>query len=187
MKKITIIRSIAVIAVFCVAAFSIFKSSDKQPATEFSTPTPTSSTDDVVPVIVTTSSADKESVAINTNTDIKVSKPAPIPIVSTPTLPSTVYTNGQYQTIATYRSPGGTDKLGVSLTITNDVVSDANVTNMASNETSERYEDSFINSYRSYVVGKKLSELKLDRVSGASLTTEAFNDAVAQIKVQAKS
>jgi hypothetical protein len=41
--------------------------------------------------------------------------------------------------------------------------------------------------YKQYVVGKKIDEVQLTKVSGSSLTPQGFNDALAKIKAEAKS
>ena len=42
------------------------------------------------------------------------------------------------------------------------------------------------NNVKTLVVGKKITDVKLDKVSGSSLTPKGFNDALEQIKTLAK-
>lgn len=119
--------------------------------------------------------------------------PAPAPVTVTPppvTVPkktnASVYKDGTYSITVSYMSPGGYDQLGVSLVLKSDIITDGAVTDMAGDNRSARYQDGFISQYRQYVIGQPISGLSLSRVSGASLTTRAFNDALTQIKVQAK-
>ncbi|MEZ4104186.1 MAG: hypothetical protein R3B60_02785 [Candidatus Paceibacterota bacterium] len=44
-----------------------------------------------------------------------------------------------------------------------------------------KYQERFDEVYKSEVIGKKLDQIHLSRVGGASLTSEAFNNAVADI------
>jgi hypothetical protein len=57
---------------------------------------------------------------------------------------------------------------------------------MASDGRSERYHNMFISGYQQYVVGKNIASVYLTKVSGSSLTPSGFDDALTQIKSQAK-
>lgn len=97
------------------------------------------------------------------------------------------YENGTYTTSVTYQTPKR-DEYGVavSLTLTNDIVTDAKVvySNGAENDpNAARFEAA----YKTEVIGKDIDTLNLARVGGASLTTAAFNNALVNIKADAKS
>ncbi len=109
--------------------------------------------------------------------------PAPMP---TPA-PTNTYKNGTYDTVVTYRSPGGTDTLNVSLTVANDVVTGSSVSAAQADRTSQEFIGSFADKYKSAVVGKKLNDVSVGVVGGASLTSQAFMNALGQIKANAKS
>ncbi|MDB5204354.1 MAG: hypothetical protein JWP09_382 [Candidatus Taylorbacteria bacterium] len=117
---------------------------------------------------------------------------AALPVETTPVdttkKPGTVsmYKDGTYSATGSYRSPGGADTLGVTLTLSNDVVTDVTVAKGAGDNTSSRFQDKFISGYKALVVGKNIADIKLSKVSGSSLTPIGFNDAVAQIQAQAK-
>lgn len=98
-----------------------------------------------------------------------------------------VYKDGTYSATGSYMSPGGLDHFGVTLTLKNDVVTDISATPGAGDKTSEKYQAKFISGYKALVIGKNINEVNLTKVSGSSLTPKGFNDAIAQIKVQAKS
>jgi hypothetical protein len=51
---------------------------------------------------------------------------------------------------------------------------------------SVQFEGMFADSYKPLVVGKSVDSINLDKVSGSSLTPKGFNDALDQIKSQAK-
>src|ERR1035437_2017530 len=116
--------------------------------------------------------------------------PAPvIPTIPTPPpidIPKSVYKDGAYSAIGSYMSPGGYNQLGVSITLKNDIITSASVTNMAGDRRSQRYQDQFISGYQQYVVGQNIANVFLTKISGASLTPSGFNDALTQIKAQAK-
>ena len=99
---------------------------------------------------------------------------------------SYVYKNGTYTAVGSYMSPGGLDKISVTLTIKNDVVTDSSVTPMPGDNTSAKYQNIFATNYQSQVVGQNLSGLNLTKVSRSSLTSKGFDDALSQIQSQAK-
>lgn len=96
------------------------------------------------------------------------------------------YKNGTYTATASYDSPAGKESIGVSITLVNDIIADATVTPMAKDKTSDRYQDMFVSGYKTYVIGKDISTLQLGAVSGSSLTPVGFNNALTQIKAQAR-
>ncbi len=99
---------------------------------------------------------------------------------------ASVYKDGSYSAVGAYTAPSGEESIGVSLTLAGDVVKDVSVIAKATNEDSQKYQSKFISGYKTMVVGKKISDISLSKVSGSSLTPKGFNDALAQIKTQAK-
>jgi hypothetical protein len=91
-----------------------------------------------------------------------------------------------YTENTSYLTPARTEhKMAVTLTVADGVVTDASVTydgqsSGFSNPNHERFDAA----YKTEVIGKKLSEVSLSRVGGASLTSKAFNEAVAKIVAQ---
>lgn len=116
--------------------------------------------------------------------------PTPEPLVATSTPVDTVkknqYKDGTYSAVGSYNSPGGADKIKITLTLKNDVVTSASAVAMAGDPKSDYFQDKFIAGFQAVVVGKNINDLNLTVVSGSSLTPKGFNDAVAQIKLQAK-
>ena len=121
--------------------------------------------------------------------------PAPAPVGSTAATPpvatvpkqySTIYKNGTYSATGSYGSPGGTENISVTLTLTNDIITDITVTPGAYDRRSQSYQNIFISNYKQYVVGKNIASVNLGKISSSSLTPIGFNDALAQIKANAK-
>lgn len=100
---------------------------------------------------------------------------------------SSSYRDGTYSATGTYLSPGGNESISISITLSNGNVTDTSATARATSGASRSYLSDFIYSYKSLIVGKNISSIRLSRVSGASLTTQGFNDALDQIKNQAQS
>lgn len=101
--------------------------------------------------------------------------------------PVSGYKNGSYTVTGKYISPAGPETIKVTLTLTDGVVTASTVVAQADIQGSQEFQEKFINNYKQYVVGKKIDTLQLGKVAGSSLTPKGFNDAVEQIKAQAKS
>ena len=99
---------------------------------------------------------------------------------------TTVYKNGTYTADGSYMTPEGNVSINVTVTLANDIITDANVTSVSGDRTSVRYQNKFISGYKQYVVGQNIANVNLSRVSGSSLTPVGFNNALAQIKSKAK-
>jgi uncharacterized protein with FMN-binding domain len=105
---------------------------------------------------------------------------------TTETTSASTYKNGTYTSTGSYNSPGGTEQVGISLTLNNDVVTSATFTPEAGDPTSKRYQSDFAAGFKALVVGKNIDSLNLTVVNGASLTPKGFNNAVTKIKTEAK-
>lgn len=107
------------------------------------------------------------------------------PTQGTEAVATSDYKDGTYRSQVTYFTPNRDEYLlDVSLTLKDDVVTAANVTYSQGAEkdpNAQRFEKA----YRTEVIGKEIESLNLSRVGGASLTTGAFNEALAEIKADA--
>lgn len=80
-----------------------------------------------------------------------------------------------------YKTPAGDDLMRVNITATTDgIIAGVLVTPLSTNDVSLKFQQEFANKVGKDVIGKKLKGLKIDTVSGASLTTGAFNDFLAK-------
>jgi uncharacterized protein with FMN-binding domain len=104
----------------------------------------------------------------------------------TPPTPQFIYKNGTYNTIGNYVSPGGAEEIDVTVTLKDDIITDATVVSKAFRPNSVKFQGQFISGFKTLVVGKKIDDVMLDKVSGSSLTPKGFNDALAEIKAEAK-
>lgn len=100
---------------------------------------------------------------------------------------ASTYKDGTYNASGSYKSPGGTERVDVQLTLAGDSISEITVTPQAATPTSKQFQGEFVNNYKSMVVGKNIDEVELSKVAGSSLTSGGFNEALTQIKDQAKS
>ena len=110
--------------------------------------------------------------------------------------PSTAPTaqNGQamiegrvYSEDGEYSSPAGAENIRVEITLEDNIVTDSKVTVLAQNPISKKKQEEFAASYKAFVIGKNINDIKLDKVAGASLTTAGFNNALEKIKAQVQS
>lgn len=96
------------------------------------------------------------------------------------------FKNGSYQATGSYNSPGGRESIDVSLTLEDNIVTAVTVKEGAKSPTSRQYQGEFIDGYKSQVVGKNIEDISLSRVSGSSLTSRGFNDALDTIRDQSR-
>jgi uncharacterized protein with FMN-binding domain len=100
-------------------------------------------------------------------------------------LSTSPYKDGTYSATGSYVSPGGPDNVNVSVTLADGIITDATVTSGANDPTSAHYQGIFIANYKPLVVGKNIDDVVLSKVSGSSLTSGGFNDALTKIKAEA--
>jgi len=98
---------------------------------------------------------------------------------------SASYADGSYQANGTYTSPNGSENIIVEVTLTDDVVTDVAVTTNPNNATTEFYQSAFAEGIAAEAVGVDIDLLEVTRVSGSSLTSGGFREAVATIKADA--
>ncbi len=106
---------------------------------------------------------------------------------STTTGSSKSYKDGAYTADGTYMTPEGEEKITVTLTLKGNAITEVNTTSNPVHHESRQYQTFFQNNYKKLVVGKKIDEVNLSRVSGSSLTPIGFNAALNAIKQQAAS
>lgn len=110
---------------------------------------------------------------------------APSTPTSTTAPSASAYKDGTYSAVGSYNSPGGSDDLNVSVTLADGIITDATVTSGAHDQTSSHYQGVFIANYKPLVIGKNIDDVVLSKVSGSSLTSGGFNQALTKIKAQA--
>ena len=118
-----------------------------------------------------------------TTTQMETVKPAE----STSTSAVASFKDGTYSAEGDYIVHIGPKHINVTLTLKNNIITDANVKNEADDKTSVNYQNKFISGYKEFVIGKSIVGLHLTKVSGSSLTPNGFNDALQKIETQAKS
>ncbi|NYD76613.1 FMN-binding protein [Arthrobacter cupressi] len=96
------------------------------------------------------------------------------------------YKDGTYSADGHYESPNGTETVGVQLTLAGGTVTAVEITTHPTNPNTRKFQGEFKDGIAAQIVGKKLDELSVSKVSGSSLTSGGFNEAVKSIKAQAK-
>ena len=99
---------------------------------------------------------------------------------------TSMYSDGTYSATGSYISPGGRESLDLTVTIKDGVITDTSIVTKATDRTAQQYQEQFTDNYKTLVVGKKVDGLSLSRVAGSSLTSNGFNDALDEIRNDAK-
>ncbi len=111
-----------------------------------------------------------------TKTETTETKPAPVATKETTT----------YKASEQYLTPKRTShNIDVTLTLEDNIVKEVSVVYDNKAGYSNGYQEKFDAAYKTEVIGKSLAGISLAKVGGASLTSDAFNQAVAEIKDQA--
>lgn len=108
--------------------------------------------------------------------------PAPTP---TPKPTAATYKDGTYTAVGKYDSPAGPEIIDVTVTLKGDVITDTTVVGEATNKKSIFMQGQFIDNYKPQVIGKKIQDILLGKISGSSLTPIGFNDALTKIESKA--
>jgi uncharacterized protein with FMN-binding domain len=103
-----------------------------------------------------------------------------------PSASAASFKDGTYTALGKYVSPGGPSAVDVTLTVKKNVVSAVKVVPKAENSTAQSYESRFASGVSAQVVGRRLDELNVTKVSGSSLTSQGFDRAVEAIAARAK-
>lgn len=102
------------------------------------------------------------------------------------TATSTTYKDGTYNATGSYSSPGGRESIELTVTLKDGIITSTSLVADATNGDAKDYQAEFASSYKDLVVGKNVDRVSLSRVAGSSLTSNGFNDALDQIKTDAK-
>jgi uncharacterized protein with FMN-binding domain len=92
------------------------------------------------------------------------------------------FKDGNYNAQSDY----GYGSVTVNLTLSGDSITNLSDSYSGLSGRSQSYKNSFESGVKSQVVGKKIDQINLSRVGGASYTTAGFMDAITQIKSQAQ-
>ncbi|WP_311214717.1 MULTISPECIES: hypothetical protein [unclassified Arthrobacter] len=93
------------------------------------------------------------------------------------------YSDGQYSAEGHYG--GLPSSIGVTVTLSADIVTEVSVTPRATDPTSLDLQKRFADAVPGIVVGRDIDEIKVDRLAGSSGTPQGFNAALERIKAQA--
>lgn len=96
------------------------------------------------------------------------------------------FKDGTYTAVGSYISPGGDEKLSVTVTLKDDVITAASMIPEPVSSEGQHFQGLFAANFQSLVVGKNITDVHLSEVSGSSLTSGGFNEALQEIETQAK-
>ena len=167
-KVFVVIGSVALIASAAIGGYSLFATQDNTAAST----TGTSSQ-------VSTTTSTPSSPASTTNTTTASSS-------ATDSTSSGSYKDGTYNATVSYSVPhGATNSLKATVTVSNGSITAVSTDDSYSDHESGQWISEFESSLSSSVVGTNLASASFSRIGGASLTTDAFNNALEQIISQA--
>lgn len=138
-------------------------------------------------VIVTPSTNTQTSVAVVTTQATQTTKTTTAqPTQTTTATPITQSQSKTVSTIVNFSVPKGqTDSFSLTATVKDGLITDLSFSQDYNNRDSAEYFQSFQNSFsKSSVIGKKIGSVYLSRVGGATLTTNAFNQALSNLASQ---
>lgn len=95
--------------------------------------------------------------------------------------------DGTYAAEGSYNTPGGIESIGLTVTLNKGIIKNIDLEQQASGGDTAIYQARFASGYKPLVIGKKIEEVKLNRVAGSSLTSDGFNKALESIKRDAAS
>jgi uncharacterized protein with FMN-binding domain len=128
----------------------------------------------------------QQAAATSTPAETTTTPAATTPTDSSATSATSSVKDGTYTASSSYQVPHGQESIKVDVTLSGGTVTAVSIQNSANDRDSEFYQEQFAANYKSAVVGKKISGLQISSVSGASDTTDGFNQALEQIASQAQ-
>jgi len=96
------------------------------------------------------------------------------------------YKDGTYTATGSYLSPGGRESVELTVVIKNGTITETSMETQATDAEAQEHQDLFVDHYQALVVGKEINGLSLSRVAGSSLTSNGFNDALDEIRDDAR-
>lgn len=111
---------------------------------------------------------------------------SPVAAASSGTGSGSTYKDGTYTADGSYQTPETVEKISVSITVAGDTVTAVKVTGDPQAAETRHYQAQFIGGISAQVVGKKLDDISVSRVSGSSLTSKGFTQALQAIRTEAR-
>jgi len=97
------------------------------------------------------------------------------------------YKDGTYSATGVYDAPPGEEKIDVTVTLVDGVITESSLEKLGKHEVSKKMQAAFESGYEELVIGKNIDEIDLDVVAGSSLTPIGFENALEQIRAEAQS
>jgi major membrane immunogen (membrane-anchored lipoprotein) len=104
----------------------------------------------------------------------------------TPSSGGAISRDGSYQVTQKYRTPEGTSAAVFAITISNGLISQATTTYQSGDRESQKYVSLYNAGFGTATIGKSLKDIDEVYISGASLTSAAFDQALVSLKQQAQ-
>ncbi len=95
------------------------------------------------------------------------------------------YKDGTFTASGDYNSPGGQESVNVTVGLIGGIIESINIEGVNNNQTSDRYQQLFIEGVSGEVVGQDINEVEIGIINGSSLTGAGFNKAIEAIRTEA--
>lgn len=128
--------------------------------------------------IISTSKQEVPTESISTSSPIST-------ILVSPTPPGVIPTESAFKQISEtviYSAKRFSESMTVDATFNNQTIIDLQIKNEFTNRESSSYQAAFVSEIKQYVVGKKISEINVSIVAGATYTTAAFMEAISRMQ-----
>jgi uncharacterized protein with FMN-binding domain len=125
-------------------------------------------------------------IVINNSDSTVMTRTSTSGVSNAPSTDTSTYADGTYSATGSYSSPGGRESIDLTVTIKDGIITSTEVTTNPAGRDSRAYQEAFASGYKELVVGKDVKEVSLSRVAGSSLTSNGFDDALDQIKADAR-
>lgn len=135
----------------------------------------------------TTASSTTASTATSSEASATSTEAEDTTTTSASTVSASGYTAGTYSATISYSVPHGSNSIAVDVTVdASGTITDVSDDHSYSDHESGWYIESFDSELSGAVVGQNISSLSLSRLGGASLTTQAFDQALSNILSQSQ-
>ncbi|MDQ6985082.1 MAG: FMN-binding protein [Candidatus Dojkabacteria bacterium] len=95
------------------------------------------------------------------------------------------YKDGEYTYTAEYGATDVIESFTITLSLSDGFINEFEFIDQANLGKSKKYNSEFKTAISEKILGKKINSIEIEKIAGASLTTNAFNSAINEIRLEA--